>query len=67
MAAKNKGTFKHSIIEVNLTEEEYKFLKWLARRDDVKYSRELELVFYTELRQLQDLYLEEMKMEVSEL
>lgn len=55
--------FKKSVIEVNLTETDYKFLKWLAKRDEVKYSRELQLVFYTELRQLQDLYLEEMKME----
>ena len=55
--------YKHSIIEVNLTEKEYKFLKWLAKRDEVNYSRELQLVFYTELRQLQDLYQEEMEME----
>lgn len=67
MSAKTSGTYKHSIIEVNLTEEEYNFIKWFARRDDVKYSRELELIFYTELRQLQDLYQEEMEMEVSKL
>lgn len=60
MAKKTEGAFKHSVIEVNLTEEEYNFIKWLSKRDDEKYSRELELMFYTELRALQDLYQEEM-------
>ena len=56
-------TFKKSIIEVNLTETDYKFIKWLAKRDNEKYSRELQLIFYTELRAMEDLYLEEMQME----
>lgn len=48
-------------ISVALTEDEYSLVKWFAERDGVTEQRELQQIFYTELRALQDLYLEEMK------
>lgn len=48
-------------VEVALTEEEARFIKWLAERDGVTEQQELKQIFYTELQQLEDLYLEEMR------
>ena len=53
-------------ISVALTEEEYKLVKWFAERDGETEQQELQQIFYTELRALQDLYEEEMKLEQSE-
>ena len=48
-------------ITVALNEEEQAFIKWLAKRDGLTEQLELQQIFYTELQQLQDLYLEEMR------
>ena len=53
-------------IDVRLTEEEIHFLKWLAKRDDQTLSEELKTLFYLQLREEMDLYLEEMKWEESQ-
>lgn len=50
-------------LKIDLTEEDDKFIRWLADRDNVSYSQELRQIFYFELEQLENLYLEEMKME----
>ena len=48
-------------ITVALNEEEQAFIKWLAKRDGLTEQLELQQIFYTELQQLTDLYLEEMR------
>ena len=53
----------HKRVSIDLTEEEYSFIKWLAKRDGVTEQRELQQVFYVELEALLNLYLEEMKQE----
>lgn len=50
-------------ITVALTPEEMDFITWLAKRDKVSVGRELRQIFYTELRELIDLYEEERKQE----
>ena len=47
-------------IDVKLTEEEHNFLKWLAKRDGVTVNEELKALFYLQLREEMDLYLDEM-------
>lgn len=48
-------------ITVALNEEEQSFIKRLAKRDGLTEQLELQQIFYTELQQLEDLYLEEMR------
>ena len=50
-------------IKVYLTESEIKFVKWLAKRDNITPARELRQIFYTELNALVTLYDEEFKKE----
>ena len=50
-------------IEVNLTQEEMKFLLWLSQRDNVSLKKELQQLFYLQLREEMDLYLEESKIQ----
>lgn len=50
-------------ITVALTEEELAFIAWLADQDRVSTARELRQIFYTELRELMELYDEERKQE----
>lgn len=53
-------------IDVAFTEEEYKFIKWLADRDEITVQEELKQLFYLQLREERDLYLEEMEWEQSQ-
>lgn len=46
-------------IKVALHDNEYDFLKWLAKRDGVTVSEELRQLFYLQLREEMDLYEEE--------
>ena len=46
-------------IDVYLNDEEMAFVKWLADRDNLSLSRELVIIFTTELAQLMDLYQDE--------
>lgn len=46
-------------ISVELSEDEYSFIKWLAKRDKVSEQEELNMIFSTELREVIDLYSEE--------
>lgn len=48
-------------INVKLTEEEYDFLKWLAKRDSVTVSKEMQMLFYLQLSEEMELYEEESK------
>ena len=48
-------------IEVVLTDEQVQFINWMSKRDNVTFQEELQMMFYTELRQCEDLYMEEMK------
>ena len=43
-------------IKVSLTDEEYNFIKWLAKYDDVTISKELDYIFHTELNELMELF-----------
>ena len=54
-------------IEVSLEADEIKFIKWMAKRDKVSFQTELQMIFYTELRQCKDLYMEEMEGEENEV
>lgn len=53
-------------IDIRLTEEEYHFLKWLAKRDGVSLSEELKQLFYLQVREEIDLYQDEMLQEESQ-
>ena len=48
-------------IDIRLTEREFKFLNWLAKRDDKTLSEELKALFYLQLREEMDLYEDEME------
>ena len=56
-------------VEVYLTDEEWAFIKWMAKRDTAEYGHkitvadEMRTIFSTELEHLKDIYLDEMKME----
>lgn len=43
-------------IKVSLTDDEYDFIKWLAKYDDVTISKELISIFHTELNELMELF-----------
>lgn len=51
-------------IEIGLSDEDVKFIKWMAERDDVTFAEELRTMFYTELWHCKDLYMDEMKGEI---
>lgn len=53
-------------IDVAFTKEEYKFLEWLAKRDDMTVQEELKHLLYTQYQAERDLYLEEMEWEESQ-
>jgi hypothetical protein len=53
-------------IDIRLTEREFKFLNWLAKRDDQTLSEELKALSYLQLREEMDLYEEEMEWEESQ-
>ena len=46
-------------INIELSEDEYSFIRWLAKRDRVSEQEELNMIFSTELREVRDLYNEE--------
>lgn len=48
-------------VKVEISEEDMVFIKWMAGRDAVSVSEEMRMMFYTELRALQDLYGDEAK------
>lgn len=50
-------------IKVTLHDEEYDFLKWLAKRDNVTVGEEMKMLFNLQLSEEMDLYLEEMQQE----
>lgn len=50
-------------ITVVLDEIDEKFIKWMAKRDNQTFRQELETIFYLQLREDKDLYLEEMRQE----
>jgi len=53
-------------IKVTLHDEEYDFLKRLAKRDNVTVGEEMKMLFNLQLSEEMDLYLEEMQQERGE-
>lgn len=51
-------------VEVVLTDEQVQFISWMSKRDNVTFQKELQMMFYTELEQCMNLYLDEMKGEL---
>lgn len=51
-------------IEIDLSDEQVQFIRWMSERDNVTFQEELQMIFYTELRQCEDLYMDEMKGEM---
>lgn len=49
---------KHRV-QITLSDKEDDFVKWLAKRDGVSYQEELQMLFYTELREMQEFCREE--------
>ena len=43
-------------INANITASEYDFIKLMAKRDNVTIAEEIRIIFYTELRALQDIH-----------
>ena len=50
-------------IKVTLHDEEYEFLKWLAKRDNVKVAEEMKMLFNLQLSEEMALYEDERKQE----
>ena len=48
-------------IKVEINDDEYTFIKWMAGRDMVSISEEMKMIFRTELGALQDMYEKESK------
>lgn len=46
-------------VDVILTDEEFEFLKWLAKRDNLTIKNEMRCLFNLQLREEMDLYNEE--------
>ena len=46
-------------IKAVLTDEEYNFIKWLAKRDKVTIGKELQILFNLQLREEMELYNDE--------
>lgn len=71
MAIQSFGTIKEAgmakiikkRIDVAFTEEDYKFIEWLAKKDDMTVQEELKTLFYQQWQASKDLYLEEMEWE----
>ncbi len=53
-------------INITLSEEDEKFVKWLAKRDGVSFQRELYQFFDVEFWQCKELYMGEMEQELGE-
>lgn len=51
-------------IEVPLTDDELKFIKWISKRDGVSVQEEMQMIFKTELRALIDLHESDMMEDV---
>lgn len=51
----------HRWIDVWLSDEDMKFIRWMAKRDGVNTSEELRMIFNTELTTLKMLYESEME------
>lgn len=52
-------------INVWLDEEEINFIKWMAKRDNVSFMKEMQYMFQTELDQCRCLYEPEMEAELN--
>lgn len=46
-------------VDVRLTDEEFEFLQWLAKRDNLTVKNEMRCLFNLQLREEMDLYKEE--------
>lgn len=49
----------HRNVDVRLTDEEFEFLKWLAKRDKLTIKNEMRCLFNLQLREEMELYNEE--------
>lgn len=50
-------------IDVRLTYKEVELLEWLAKNEDITMQKKMQQIFYNQLQELKDLYLEEMESE----
>lgn len=51
----------HRYIEVWLSDDDMKFIKWMAKRDNVTVSEEMRMIFNTELTTLKMMHEDEME------
>lgn len=51
----------HRWIDVWLSDEDMKFIRWMAKRDNVTTGEELKMIFNTELTTLKMAYEDEME------
>ena len=56
-----RGEFMNRRISIWLDEEDNRFIKWMAKRDNVTYMEELRIIFYTEFEHCKSIYGKEMK------
>lgn len=56
----NINSNKHNV-KISLSDDDERFILFMAKRDNVSFQEELQMIFYTELRQLIDLYESELK------
>lgn len=56
----NINSNKHNV-KISLSDDDERFISFMAKRDNVSFQEELQMIFYTELRQLIDLYESELK------
>ena len=50
-------------IDVRLTDKEVELLEWFAKNEDITIQKKMQQIFYNQLQELKDLYLEEMELE----
>ena len=50
-------------IDVRLTDKEVELLEWFAKNEDITIQKKMQQIFYNQLQELKDLYLEEMEAE----
>ena len=53
-------------IDVRLTDKEVELLEWFAKNEDITIQKKMQQIFYNQLQELKDLYLEEMEAEESQ-
>lgn len=50
-------------IDVRLTDKEVELLEWFAKNEGITIQKKMQQIFYNQLQELKDIYLEEMEAE----